>query len=167
MTCPNKCGSNDIKRKDIVSHRSKCPCELVECPFAEAGCDSDVLRGQLEEHMTSSVQQHLMMIMKDNKDTKVRLKETQSTLRETNREMDEAKTKLGETQAKLCLTEAELSEALDRLALFENSTGCTTKLQNVGDSIKVVMPKFSEHRRSGKVWHSPPFYYMEKATRCV
>ena len=67
----------------------------------------------------------------------------------------------------VCQTEAKLSEALDRLALLENSTGCTTKLQNVGDSIKIVIPKFSEYCRSGKVWHSPPFYYGEGYKMCL
>ena len=33
--------------------------------------------------------------------------------------------------------------------------------------MKVTMPKFSEHRRSGKVWHSPPFYYKEGYKMCL
>jgi hypothetical protein len=37
LTCPNKCGMNNIKRKDMKDHRSQCPQEVVECPFAEAG----------------------------------------------------------------------------------------------------------------------------------
>ena len=160
LHCPNKCGSKDIKRKDMDGHRSKCPRELVECPFAEAGCNSAALRCQLEDHITSSVQRHLMMVMKDNRETKVELRETRSTLSDTQREMNEARAKLGETEAKL-------SEAFDRLSLLENLTDCTTKLQNESDSIKIVMPKFSEYRRSGKVWHSPPFYYREGYKMCL
>ena len=38
LKCPNQCGVTGIKRKDMVGHRSKCPQERVECPFAEAGC---------------------------------------------------------------------------------------------------------------------------------
>ena len=29
------------------------------------------------------------------------------------------------------------------------------------------MPKFSEYRRSGKVWHSPPFYYRGGYKMCL
>ena len=46
------------------------PQEPVERPFAEAGCKIDVCRQQLEGHMTSSLQQHLLMVMKDCNTTK-------------------------------------------------------------------------------------------------
>jgi hypothetical protein len=36
---------------------------------------------------------------------------------------------------------------------------CSARLEKIRDFIKVSMPKFSEYRRSGKVWHSTPFYY--------
>ena len=38
LICPNKCGSERIKRMDIEGHRNQCPQEPVECPFAKAGC---------------------------------------------------------------------------------------------------------------------------------
>ena len=75
LTCPNKCGCNKIKRKDVESHRSQCPKEPVECPFAEAGCKDHVCRHQLESHMTSSQQLHLLMVMKDYTKTKKELHE--------------------------------------------------------------------------------------------
>ena len=70
LTCPNKCGSNKIKRKDMKSHLSQCPQEPVECPFAETGCKDDVRRHQLENHMATSLQQHLMLVMIDNRQLK-------------------------------------------------------------------------------------------------
>ena len=33
--------------------------------------------------------------------------------------------------------------------------------------MKVTMSGFSEYRRSGKVWHSPPFYYREGYKMCL
>ena len=44
---------------------------------------------------------------------------------------------------------------------------CSTTLKEIGDSVQLEMPKFSEYRRSGKVWHSPPFYYREGYKMCL
>ena len=140
LFCPNRCGSKRIKRKDMENHRSKCPQEPVECPFAEAGCKSHLRRHQLEDHMTSSQQQHLMMVMKDYKETKDKLLETES----------------------------KLTEALVRLSVAEaDCVAWSNKLVMNGDSVKVQMSNFSEYRRSGKVWHSPPFYYREGYKMCL
>ena len=51
---PNKRGSDSIKQKDMVTHRSQCPQESVECPFAEAGCKEKFVQCQFEDHMNSS-----------------------------------------------------------------------------------------------------------------
>ena len=66
---PTKCGSTDIRRKDIDSHCSKCPCELVECPFAEAGCKKQHQHCELDE------QQHFLLVLKGYSDTRKRLLE--------------------------------------------------------------------------------------------
>ena len=153
LTCPNECGSESIKRKDMDSHRSKCPMEPVQCPFAEAGCKGGILRCQLQDHMTSSIQEHLMMVMKDNQETKNKLKETQ--------------TKLDETRSELVDAKQDLSEAIERLSVTERQLDLSYELEKVGDSITLHMPKFSEYRRSGKVWHSPPFYYREGYKMCL
>ena len=60
----SKCGERNIKRKDMTKHRSQCPMESVECQFKEAGCDMKLLRNELDDHMTQSTQQHLVLMMK-------------------------------------------------------------------------------------------------------
>ena len=76
VPCPNaRCRVSNIKRKDLDDHLKKCPEELVECPFAEAGCSERVRRCQLDNHMTSNVQKHLMVLMGAYKDVKRRLEE--------------------------------------------------------------------------------------------
>ena len=160
LLCPNKCGSSAIKRKDMENHRSKCPQEPVECPFAEAGCKSHLRRHQLEDHMTSSLQQHLMMVMKDYKVTKQKLGQAEAKISRTETEIFETKLNLFETESKL-------DEALARLAIAEVNLTSANKLAKENDSIKVQMSSFSEYRRSGKVWHSPPFYYREGYKMCL
>ena len=157
LLCPNKCGSKGIKRKDMENHRNKCPQEPVECPFAEAGCKFVLRRHQLEDHMTSNQQQHLMMVMKDYKVTKDKLEA----------KISKTETELFETKQKLFETESKLDEALARLAIAEENVTSANKLAKESDSIKVQMSNFSEHRRSGKVWHSPPFYYREGYKMCL
>ena len=75
LTCPNICGAGSIKRKNMNSHRNECPQEPVQCPFAEAGCKEALRRCQLEGHMTSSVQQHLLLVMNDYKRLKEKLRQ--------------------------------------------------------------------------------------------
>ena len=47
----------------MESHRSQCPDEPVECPFVEAGCKIIVRHQQLGNHVATSLQQHLMLLM--------------------------------------------------------------------------------------------------------
>ena len=50
--------------KNMSNHRSKCPQEPVEYPFTEAGCDDKPHRIQLDEHLASNQQKHLLFIVK-------------------------------------------------------------------------------------------------------
>ena len=159
MTCPNRqCGSMGIKRKDMDSHREKCPHEHVKCHFAEAGCKENIPRHQLESHMTSNQQQHLLLVMND---------------------LHHVKSKLNETEAKLNGTEAKLNTAVRLLSqprrketdketndFIISCTGSKRLMAN-GDTVEITMPNFSEYHRSGKVWHSPPFYYREGYKMCL
>ena len=174
LTCPNECGSENIKRKDMDGHRSKCPQEPVECPFAEAGCDGILLRCQLEDHMTSSIQQHLMIVMKDNKETKSKLKETrealETELKETQIKLTDTQAKLNEAQVEIETVKKELghqNEAFSRLSLAEQCIGLSYKLEKQGDSIKILMPDFPRYSHVGNVWRSPPFYYREGYKMCL
>lgn len=101
LTCPNSCGAGSIKRKNLYSHRSECPQEPVPCPFAEAGCKEALRRCQLEGHVTSSIQQHLLLVMNDHKILKERLRETEGTLKATQTKLKETETKLKQTETKL------------------------------------------------------------------
>ena len=118
----------------------------MECPFAEAGCKIDIRRHQFGDHMTTSLQQHLLMLMIDYRETKDKLNEMENELHET--------------KTRLCETESKLTMAIDYIAW-------SNKLQKSGDFVKIQMPKFSEYCRSGKIWYSPPFYYREGYKMCL
>ena len=79
ISCPNLgCSIAGIKRKELRDHLKVCPKELVKCPFAEAGCKERVRRSQLDDHTTSSIQNHLVTLMGAYKDMKRRLDELES-----------------------------------------------------------------------------------------
>ena len=224
LTCPNKCGSTQIKRKDMENHRSQCPQEPVECPFAEAGCKANIHRHQLDDHMTTNLKQHVMLLMVDRKqlkkdfnvvkdklskaeskpeetelklnkaeskleETELKLSKAESKLEETGLELSEAESKLEETELKLSKTETELKCKLSiaeteidetKRRLFEVGAHLDSihglgvdfrytanKFEKKGDSLKLTMRSFSKYRHSGRVWHSPPFYYGEGYKMCL
>ena len=64
LECTNKCGQRDIKRRDMETHRDSCPLELLECPFKDAGCTDKLPRQDMNEHIESGTQHHLMMVFR-------------------------------------------------------------------------------------------------------
>ena len=150
LTCPNKCGVDRIKRKDLKYHRMRCPLEKVECSFLEAGCKAVLNRSQLDEHMASNQQAHLLMVMKGYKETKHKLHET----------------------------EAKLSSAIATIQLLQHGTAaskgaanlaidCSQRVSKEGDFVNIIVPKISEVARSGRIWYSPPFFYRAGYKLCL
>ena len=62
LECPNKCGGKGIKRKDMETHRNTCPLERIGCPFKDAGCTAKVARKEMEGHLETNTQKHLMSV---------------------------------------------------------------------------------------------------------
>ena len=127
LTCPNKCGVDNIKRKDMEYHQMDCPLEKIECPYAffEAGCKDKVARTQLDEHLASDQQAHVLMMMKDYKETKRKLHET----------------------------EQKLSSAIATIQLLQHSTtsrkgainlaiDCSQRLSKEDDFVNILVPKW-------------------------
>lgn len=87
LVCPNKCGGKGIKRKDIATHRKTCPLERIGCPFKDAGCTAKVARKEMEGHLETNTQKHLMSVFtshqklsKQNQELKERLEKVEGKL---------------------------------------------------------------------------------------
>ena len=117
------------------------------CPFAEAGCKEKLKRCQPNTHVTSSMQEHVSLIMKDYRETKRDLLEMKGTLATAVQLLRQG-------------TKAD-KETVDLII------ACSVRLEKINDIVKVVMPRFLEYCRSGKVWHSPPFYYRGGYKMCL
>ena len=60
LECPNECGETNIKRRDMKVHHDICPLEPLDCPFKDAGCTDKIQRKDMEKHIESSTQEHLL-----------------------------------------------------------------------------------------------------------
>ena len=103
-----------------------------------------------------------MLLMIDRAQLKRELNEVKSKL-------SNAETELNETKHKLSKAETKIDEAKARLntELGADFSYLVNKLEKCGDSVILLMHSFSKYRRSGKVWHSPPFYYREGYKMCL
>ena len=86
LPCPNACGVRNIKRGDIETHRGICPLEPLDCPFKDAGCTDKICRRDMENHIESNTQKHLLMmfksyqeVVKSNQELKARVEKLEET----------------------------------------------------------------------------------------
>ena len=63
LPCPLGCGV-ELIRKDLESHHSTCPLELVPCPLRGLGCMTKVCRKDLDKHTETSTLQHMTKLAK-------------------------------------------------------------------------------------------------------
>ncbi|KAK4755261.1 hypothetical protein SAY87_009018 [Trapa incisa] len=71
MTCPfkvvpceQKCSSHSIMRREMDRHcLTVCPMRLVNCPFYQVGCRSTSPHCALDEHISESLHDHLLLVL--------------------------------------------------------------------------------------------------------
>ena len=146
LDCPNTCGGRGIKLAEMSQHRSTCPLEPVECPFKEAGCQAKLVRRELDSHVTTNQQQHLLTLM--------------AAFREVKAELSASKAEL--SAANKATTVMQELIAAD-VAIIQHGVEKQLKINSLhlecdGPPLTIRMINFSNYKRSGKVWYSPPFY---------
>ena len=62
IACPRKCGKS-LRRHALKDHEDTCPNMPVKCPFYDAGCNEDLMRKELDEHVEKTSNAHLMKVM--------------------------------------------------------------------------------------------------------
>ena len=69
LQCPNKCGADNIKRKDMKTHRDACPMEPLDCPFQHVGCSAGkILRKDMDSHCKENIQTHLLLVVQSSQE---------------------------------------------------------------------------------------------------
>ena len=108
VTCPNDCGTHKMERQDLEGHlRDKCPLALVDCPFHYAGCETQLPRKDMTEHMKETVT-HLTLLttvtqrlVKENQQLKERVLEREDESRRSMEAVQASLQKLMEENQEL------------------------------------------------------------------
>ena len=137
------CNEN-IKRKDLNSHCSQCPLKPVPCPFREAGCDSDLVRKGVSEHVTANQEKHILNLMH----LVLEMKQEQEELKRT------LSTELNFVR-KATTGKKQISYAL---ASLQSHLLPQILTRNKSNKAVFRMTDFSRYAKSGKLWYSPHFY---------
>ena len=170
LKCPNWCGEKQIKRKDMSAHRDKCPLEPVECPFKEAGCETKLIRRDLDDHMKTQTQQHMLLTLQKCEGLRKRcdtLEAESNTLRKAvSMNVDYLLTTCTDKQRPSLqrLQAALTTDSKKDQSPRADSKGCHLKI--CGHLFTIEIPDLSQYK-SGEVWHSPPFYFREGYKMCL
>lgn len=164
VSCPNGCGAT-VKRQETATHLEDCPNVVVGCPFSSAGCHVNVVRMNLQNHLESSKDNHLLLLMQQ-----VML--LSANLKKKNTEIASLKVELGEVKQDLMKARSvadrstELLQSLEcRVDVLEAQTkptvlGYLTECKDGG--VVVRMDEFEKHRTNNEIWYSRPFYLHPK-----
>ena len=63
LPCPNKCGKQQIPKKEIEHHLAECPEQMVKCPYVKIGCQDTVARRHLDRHKEERKDHHLTIAL--------------------------------------------------------------------------------------------------------
>ena len=67
VACPNGCSQDaSFLRKDLKMHLDVCPEKEFVCTFATGGCPVKLKKADMEEHMRTNLEQHLVCLFKQN-----------------------------------------------------------------------------------------------------
>ena len=114
LPCPNECEIGPIPRCKIGEHLLACPTRLVECEFANVGCDVKVPKSDLARHMTENAQHHLMsatlLNLRLTRELHQKMEEKDQQITKLQQQMENLDTKVNR-QAKDISTKIQLFQA--------------------------------------------------------
>ena len=64
LICPNEGCENKIKRREMGSHQQVCPKNVIKCPYHDIGCETEMKREMMDQHMETNTQAHLQNAVK-------------------------------------------------------------------------------------------------------
>ena len=148
IECPNKCGKKAIERRNVPSHRQRCPLDVIACEFRHAGCTAKLPRTKMADHKRQSVEEHLTMAGKTIEQQAIVLQQQATMLQKHTK------------------TIASLQQQAETTATLVKQLVAHLKPESIAESPSVVfipppaiiMTNFSQHMCAGDIWFSPPFY---------
>ena len=93
LKCPNKCSSEEkIIREKMKEHLDVCPDQEVSCKYSEFGCDIKVKRKDFDDHLTSSYELHLHLVVevaRSERNARMALEKEVAVLENNNKKITE------------------------------------------------------------------------------
>ena len=164
ITCPNGCGAT-VKREDSALHLGQCPNVVVECPFSGIGCHLHVARKNLQDHLESSKDNHLLLLMQHVMLLSSNVQKKDSEIASLKLQLSETEQDLVKARSVADSTAQLLQSMQDRVAALEEHTRPSV-LRYLNDcnegGVVVRMDEFEKHRTNCEVWYSRPFYLHPK-----
>ena len=62
VLCPNNCSKQTHPQGQLDTHLASCPEQEVDCIFSEMGCKEKLKRQQLQQHLTTNLLQHQLIM---------------------------------------------------------------------------------------------------------
>ena len=121
LPCPNQCEIGTVPRCDAEKHLLVCPLQLVECEFANVGCEVKVPRRDLTRHMTENAQHHLMSA------TLLNLRLT----RELHQKMEEKDQQITELQQQVTDLDAKIETKIKEVLQQQNDLKATIETNDI------------------------------------
>ena len=91
LVCPNKCSGQTYPRDQLHAHLTSCPEQEVDCTFSEMGCKEKVKRQDLQEHLTTNLLQHQVVMcqaFREMKKEKLEIKEQLDSMKIREKELE-------------------------------------------------------------------------------
>ena len=131
VTCPNECRHDPFERQEIEDHlEDDCPLTKVSCPLHYAGCEVELPRKDMPEHMKGTVT-HLTL-----------LANVTLSLTKENQELKEKQRATEEKQKKEV---AALKEEMQKLRLTVGGLPIDFKVNYASEEEVVCLPSFYTH----------------------
>ena len=61
LSCPYRCGKDNIPRDELEEHTSRCSLVKIQCEFHSVGCKAMIARKDMEEHNREMTSEHLRL----------------------------------------------------------------------------------------------------------
>ena len=146
VVCPNVCRRNSFERQDIEGHlKDDCPLEKVSCPLHYAGCEVELPRKDMPEHMKDTVT-HLTL-----------LANVTLSLMKENQVLKEVVGKKNQQFDEMAQEVQELKTSVQQLTFHKVGLPISFR---VGQGKKMYLPPFYTHSHGYKfcIYVIPPGY---------
>ena len=164
VACPNSCSNKTFPREELLTHVENCPLEKVSCHFQKFGCNEIVARKDMDEHMSSFQNSHLLLTLsvtarlqhavESCKTETAQLKEELQKVRSNQQHLNrQHANEMSATSSESVTPQSSFSVVERHLAARANHS-----LYEPIFPLIIQMTNFEQEKHSRRRWVSTPFY---------